>query len=165
MLQYFFHCMCNCVHSKYYFGFWYCTDTHTIQRTKTRIGYKSSIQNENILGIVATFALLVFYCCCISSSLCTARALHVQALKMQNFKLVIWKFAAITIEYRCTYNTMQCRRQQNATSASLDCANTADIPSLYFSSPLVSIDQTTQFSIKSCWIIQTGDYFQFSVQI
>lgn len=72
-------------------------------QTRTRIGYKFNIHNENNLEIVAKFALLFSLLFYEFGPLYvyTARAIHVQALKIQNFKLVIWKFA-IAIEYRRT---------------------------------------------------------------
>lgn len=68
MLQYFYPLqnvalrLQLCAHTEYDFGF---SGALNRTHTHTRIGYKSSIQNENILEMVA-FALLVF--CCVYTS-------------------------------------------------------------------------------------------------
>lgn len=81
-------------------AFWKCMETIL---NCARIEYKSCIQTKIFSGklcnicIVGSHSSIQNCCCC-----CVARALHVPAPKMQNFKLVICKFATTT-EYRCSF--------------------------------------------------------------
>lgn len=122
--------------------------------------HKSHGKREHVLAINLAFKTKIFwkllqhlrYWCCMD--LGTARA-H-SSRKMQNFKLVIWKFA-ITIEYRCAHNAVSPSTEYNQCYSHMTSWAPHCVSLLYLLFLLLLllelIDQTTQFSIKSCRII------------